>query len=365
MSLKVLIACGGTGGHLFPGLAVADELERRGHEVHLLISRKRVDTEALATHKPYAHTALAAIGWPGAGPKVFAFGWKLLQARGQCQEIFRRWKPDAVLGMGGFISAVPLLLAASRGLPSFIHESNAIPGKVTRRLALRMTSVFLGFAECGDKLPAQAKWRSTGTPVREKLRGVDRLAAAARLGLDPSCKTVLVMGGSQGARGINEALIRAMPYLGSCREGWQFLHLAGPEDASLLEINYRRENLKARIMEFCGEMGDAYAVSDLAVSRSGAGSLAEMASASLPSVLIPYPHAAENHQWFNAQLFERAGAGVSVSQEEAMQPAFGQMLAGLLGDAERVASLRQAAGALSHAAAASHVAAAIEQEARA
>jgi len=312
---RIGIACGGTGGHLFPGLAVAERLRAAGHSVRLYVSTKEIDRVALEPYPEYERLALPVVGWPGLGPRVPHFCRRFWQAYRMAVAEIRVFRPEAVLGMGGFTCAPPLLAAALRRIPTLLHESNAIPGKVTRWLAPRTSHVLLGFADCAAHLAAPSVI-VTGTPVRGTLARVPRAEAAAFWGLDPARLTIAVMGGSQGASGLNRMLMRAAPAWSGMAGRIQIIHLAGPGDAELLEINYRRHGLLSAVRAFCTRMETVYSLADLVIARSGASSLTELACFGLPSVLIPYPHAAEDHQARNAEIFRRHGAALLIRESE-------------------------------------------------
>jgi UDP-N-acetylglucosamine--N-acetylmuramyl-(pentapeptide) pyrophosphoryl-undecaprenol N-acetylglucosamine transferase len=359
MKGRVIIACGGTGGHLFPGVAVGTELLRRGHAVRLIVSEKEIDRVALQGTEGFEVTALPAIGWPGLGLKTLPFVVKFFRARQACRRLVSSWKPTLVLGMGGFTCAAPLLAARSLGLPAWLHESNAIPGKVTRYLASRVSGVLLGLEACAKHLPGVAV-RVTGTPVRSGLVNVPRDAGITRLNLDAARRTLLVMGGSQGARGLNDAVLRGLPVLAPLADSWQVVHLSGAADAERVAAAYAAAGFPARVMPFCTDMGAVYAVADLVVARSGASSLTEIALAELPSVLVPLPTAAENHQWRNADVFVNAGAAVAFDQTTGKGPELGRQLLDLIVDPTRLATMRQAARSLAQPDAAVLVADAVE-----
>ncbi len=307
MPMKIAIACGGTGGHLFPGLAVAEELRERGHDTLLLVSAKQIDALALKGANENSH-ALPGIGWPGMlSPRVFTFGRSLLNSWRECGQVYRDFQPTAVVGMGGFTSAVPLLLGRKLKLPTLIHESNAIPGRVTRLIAPWVNKTLLGFESCAHYL-RRAHCVFTGTPVRKGLERVDRVTAAEKFGLNPALPIVLIMGGSQGAHGINQLVMKALPLFHNDRDQVQFVHLAGQADANIAEINYRRQRLTAVVEAFSTEMEQFYSLADVVISRSGAASLTELGHYGLPSVLVPYPAAADDHQSFNARIYQDAGA---------------------------------------------------------
>jgi UDP-N-acetylglucosamine--N-acetylmuramyl-(pentapeptide) pyrophosphoryl-undecaprenol N-acetylglucosamine transferase len=202
--------------------------------------------------------------------------------------------------MGGFTSTAPVIAGRMRGIPTFIHESNAFPGKANRHTARFVRVVLLGFRECATYFP-KAQTEFTGTPIRSTLRRMDRKEALEKLGLHPGIPTLLVMGGSQGASGINQALIKAMPSLQNIP--LQVIHLSGSRDERLLEDNYRRENIPAHVAAFHHRMEEVYSAADFVIARAGAASLAELAAFALPALLIPYPYAADDHQTRNAEIF--------------------------------------------------------------
>ena len=304
--MKVAIACGGTGGHLFPGLAVAEVLMNRGHEVLLLISEKQIDTIAVGNRKEFRIQKLPAVGLTKLVSRhFFPFVTKFISGLLACLKMCRSFKPDAVLGMGGFTSTGPILAGRMSGVPTFIHESNAIPGKANRLNAWLAQQVLLGFEECARYFPNKVV-EVTGTPIRDSLRKpVDRSCALENLRLKNGWRTILVMGGSQGAHGINEAVAAALPRF--AEKQVQFIHLTGKEDENHICACYQKEGIPAFVSAFYDRMEEAYTVADLAVARSGAASLTELSYFGLPTILIPYPFAAENHQFFNAEIFARHG----------------------------------------------------------
>ncbi len=340
--MRIAIAGGGTGGHLFPALAVGEVLRERGHEVLIFISEKEVDALATRGRTDFRFETLPGVGMPRLlSPALFTFLRRFNASLSPCRKIFADFKPDAVLGMGGFTSTAPILAGKLRRIPTFIHESNAIPGKANRLNARLATRVLLGFAECRRFFPA-GKCEVTGTPIRRSLaRRVPRDRALESFGLEPGRFTVLVMGGSQGARGINDAVRAALPLLKET--ACQFLHLTGPQADGGAETRaaYAEAGIPAHVAPFCHAMEAAYSAADLAVARSGAASLAEIAHFGLPSVLIPYPHAAENHQQLNAEIFARAGAATLLKEAAATGETLAAALRDLIGAPERLATMGQ------------------------
>src|SRR5450755_425336 len=333
--MNAVIACGGTGGHLFPGLAVAEVLRERGHEVLVLISEKEIDTLAVAGRTDFRFEKLPTVALPSPfSPAILRFVRRFNDSLSLCRELFRKFDPHVVLGMGGFTSTAPVIAGRMRGIPTFIHESNAYPGKANRHTARFVRAVLLGFKECAAFFP-RAQTEVTGTPVRATLRGrMDRAEALDKLGLRAEQPALLVMGGSQGASGINQAMIKAMPSLQGAP--LQVIHLSGSRDARLLEDNYRRENIPAHVAAFHHCMEEVYSAADFAIARAGAASLAELAAFALPAMLIPSPYAAEDHQTRNAEIFARAGAAVILKESDIAGDLLGRKIRELTGDADKL-----------------------------
>ncbi|WP_193210633.1 undecaprenyldiphospho-muramoylpentapeptide beta-N-acetylglucosaminyltransferase [Luteolibacter marinus] len=302
---SVIIACGGTGGHLFPGLAVAEELTARGGQVLLLVSEKKIDQEARRKYPQYRFETIPAIGKPATlSPKMLPFLLKLWRTMGRCVGLVKEFKADAVLGMGGFTSLPPCWAGKRAGVPSFVHDSNALPGKANRLTARFCSKIFVGVDAARSYFPGKDVVL-TGTPVRAEMRSLpSRKDAAAMFGLDPSRPTLMVTGGSQGARRLNSLVAEAFSQFPA---GTQVLHIAGPlDEARVVEEAAGREGY--RVIGFCDNMPAAYAVADAVLSRSGASSMTELAFLGLPSILVPYPYAADDHQTRNGEVFSQAGA---------------------------------------------------------
>jgi len=313
--MNLAIAAGGTGGHLFPGLAVGEIFLGRGHGVMLIVSEKEIDAVATQGRSGFRIEKVPGVGLQGKSPlALFQFLAKFRAGLALCRRLYADFAPAAVLGMGGFTSTGPILAGRQRGVPTFIHESNAIPGKANKLNGRLATRVLTGFAECAPHFPT-GKCTVTGTPVRQSLAvRVEKSAALAKFALSPERRTLLVMGGSQGAHGINQALADALPQLRDAAV--QVIHLTGRDDETMMRESYAQAGVPAFVAAFYHRMEDAYSAADLAIARSGAASLTELSHFGLPSVLIPLPTAAEDHQTLNARIFERAGAAVLLPQRE-------------------------------------------------
>jgi len=327
----VAIACGGTGGHLFPGLAVAEQLQKRGCAVALLVSPKDVDQEAAKTARGMEIFTLPAVGLQNRN--YFSFAGSFVKSLFATRKIFRTRPPRAVLAMGGFTSAPPIWVGKEFGAKTFLHESNTIPGRANRFLARFVDGAFVGFPSAAARLRAR-KVTTTGTPVRPQFQLRDPADCRIALGLDPHRPTLLVMGGSQGASGINELVVKLLPLLAERVPQLQLLHLAGPNDADKIRQAAAAHNVRAVVHSFFIGMELALGAATVAVSRAGASSLAEIAAMRVPSVLIPFPAAADNHQFFNARAFEETGAAHSYGQKrvplEKNEGLILKMLAGLI-----------------------------------
>jgi UDP-N-acetylglucosamine--N-acetylmuramyl-(pentapeptide) pyrophosphoryl-undecaprenol N-acetylglucosamine transferase len=319
---RVVIAAGGTGGHFYPGLVAAQTLKARGWEPLLIV---RVGDPALP--------ALEAAGLPAVpvdlrglprrpSPELFTFAWKLAGSLGLLSRTLRSFRPDLAVGMGGYLS-FPLVCAAwRRGIPRAVHESNAILGLANAAARRLGAELYWGLPSAD----AAAGGTLVGTPIRPALRARRGKEESRRaLGLDPAAPTLLVFGGSQGASAINAAVPRALKSL----PGVQVLHLAGKGKAEAARAAYGDAGARADVREYLEDMASAYGAADLVLCRSGASTLAELAAQRAPAVLVPYPHAAADHQDANARVLALAGAAERLPEGE-LDARLGPTLADLL-----------------------------------
>jgi UDP-N-acetylglucosamine--N-acetylmuramyl-(pentapeptide) pyrophosphoryl-undecaprenol N-acetylglucosamine transferase len=346
----IAIACGGTGGHLFPGIAIAQQLQARSCDVALLISPKEIDQSAVKSAAGMEIFTLPAVGLQDRN--YFSFAKSFFQSWAAARKIFKQHRPAAVLAMGGFTSAPPILAARSFGAKTFLHDSNTIPGKSNRFLARFVDEAFIGFPEAAARL--RVKMISvTGTPVRPQFLSASQIHSArspeacrTALGLESGRSTILVVGGSQGARGLNDLILSALPLL--AKTNWQWLHLTGANDFEKVKAAHAALGTRAIVKPFLAEMELALGAATACVSRSGASSLAEIAAMRLPSALVPLPTSADDHQFFNARAFEQSGAAMLLDQKNSSPEKIAETLAKLVGD-EMTRSKMQAALALWHA----------------
>lgn len=323
----------------------------------LLISEKRVDSEASAKYGGLRFETVPAVAKPpGYSLRMLSFGFKLWQSVRQSRRLIQSFQADAVLGMGGFTSLPPVFAGYRRGLKTFIHDSNSRPGKANLLTARFCDRIFLGLAAAKPFFPGQ-NTLTTGTPVRPEVLALPaREEAAERLGLDPRRPVLLVTGGSQGAQRLNELCVQA----GRClAAGTQVVHLAGTLDFARIAA-LAGQIPDYHVHGFCDRMADVYAVADLVVARAGASSLTEIAAAGLPSVLVPYPYAADDHQTRNAEVFANAGAAVLAPEHDLSCDRLATMINGILGDAAARERMAAAAHGLALPDAAERVSIAIE-----
>ncbi len=304
---RIVIAAGGTGGHFYPGLVAAQTLKARGWQPLMIV---RAHDPALPALERADLPALPVDlrGLPRRpGPELFSFAGKLAASLGLLTRALRAFGPDLALGMGGYLS-FPLVWAAWRlGVPRALHESNAVLGLANAAGARLGARLFWGLPPEGDARGGVV----VGTPVRPELRARrDRAQARRELGLGSDSPVVLAFGGSQGAQALNAALPVALARLPRV----EILHLAGRGKAAAAVEAYRAAGARAIVREYLEDMAAAYAAADLVVCRAGASTLAELAAQRAPAVLIPYPHAAADHQDANARAFERAGACVRLPE---------------------------------------------------
>lgn len=359
----VLIACGGTGGHLFPGIAVGEVLAKRGHDVTLLISEKKIDTLAASGHKELKFEKMPFLAMPRPwSPKMIGFLKGLWQGTNACRKIIRDHDVKVVLGMGGFTSFAPLYAGRKEGCRTLIHESNAIPGKANKLNARYSDTVLCGLDACQSHFPKHGDVRVVGTPVRSSMKQNQGDDPHEFFKLDKDKRTLLIMGGSQGARGINRVVGMALEQFE--KMGIQVLHIAGTTDyEEVRDVYAKHPLLKQHVAAFCHRMDLAYRLADLAIARSGASSMTELAYFGVPSLLVPYPHAAEDHQTRNAEIFDKAGAARMMPEATLNADTLAEAVRAILTNAKEANKMKQAVQKLAVRDAAEKIATLVEKEA--
>ena len=306
----VMIMAGGTGGHVYPAMSVAQALRDKRVNVVWLGTRGGLEARVVPQSG-------FEIEWLGVRSVVGASWrrkltspWMLLRALGQALRILRRRAPDVVLGMGGFVAGPGGVAAWLLRYPLVIHEANARAGRTNRLLAPLARRVLTGFART-DKFPSTAHW--TGNPVRAEIATIPDPAARA-LGENERLR-VLVLGGSQGARSINEIVPLALSQ-STCRDQLDVTHQSGAGHDSTLSGVYGDLAMRATVVPFIDDMAAAYRTADLVIARSGAMTVAELCAAGVPAILLPYPYAADDHQFANASFAAEAGAALVIRSSE-------------------------------------------------
>lgn len=331
--MKVLIAGGGTGGHVYPGIAVAEEIRRirPGFDVLFVGGRRGLEAQAV----PEAGFRIRFIATRGFPRRAWwMWPWALLlNAVGFVQAIFVLIfeRPNVVLGTGGYVSGPVALVARMMGTPLLLQEQNSVPGIANRWLARIADEVHLSFIEARSYFDRKDNLKVSGNPVRLHILSGDRSAALAEFGLQEGHPTVFVFGGSRGAHRINEAALDAMRRLKG-RIDVQFILQTGREDFEWAKKAVESEQLPARVMPFLRRIHMAYAAADLVVCRSGAMTLAEIAACGTPAILVPYPHAANDHQVVNAANLVERGAAAMIPDAELTGERLAQELAHWLSD---------------------------------
>jgi len=335
MARTIMIMAGGTGGHVFPGLAVADFLRQSGWRVVWLGARGGMEATLVPAHA-YEMAWVNFSGLRGKGPVAFfLLPAKLLLAFWQSARAIFAQRPDVVLGMGGYVSFPGGMMAALLGKPLVIHEQNSIPGlanKVLAALADRVLCAFPG---------ALKRATLTGNPVRPEIAAI--APPETRYAERAGSLRVLVVGGSLGAKALNEVVPRALALL-SAEQRPLVTHQSGAQHLESLTQAYAAAGIQARTHAFIDNMAGAYAGADLVIGRSGATTIAEVAAAGVASVLVPYPHAVDDHQTSNARFLADAGAAVLVSQSELNAERLAELIAGL--DRERLCEMAKRARSL-------------------
>lgn len=299
--MKIVVACGGTGGHAFPGLAVAEELVKRGHEVTVWDSGRDVESSVMKRWK-------GAVFSTGARPFAAKNAFAILRSIWRCRREMRRTRPDALLAMGSYSSLPPVLAARVCGVKVYLHEANTVPGKAVDLLSRFAETVAISFAMTTRFLPG-AKTVLTGLPVRADIASGTRFPF-----IPPNAFVVFVTGGSQGAHAVNVLLADALVMLkkdlaaaGAARPLY-VIHQTGVKDEGLVMAAYAAAGLPSRVHAFEDEMANAFASADVVVARAGASTCFELAACGKPAFLIPLPSALRDHQHFNAEAFAAAGA---------------------------------------------------------
>jgi len=313
---RILIACGGTGGHLAPGISIAEVLQKRGHHCTLLISRKQVDSALIAKYEYLHFLKTPGRAFSGGIVGRFAAIWSLLAGLFFSHRVVREEEPDMVLLFGGFLSVGLGLAAWLAGVPIAIHEANCKPGRAVRLLKRFASRAYLPEGVRISGVPPE-RVRYLGYPVRSDVKHCLKSEAWKRLGIKVPNKLLVVIGGSQGASALNDWVIQNFGSL--AQAGIAVYCVTGLGKVSQGTIQQPARNgaeITATFVQFSDKMGEVLSAADLVVSRAGAGSIAEIIRCRAPAILVPYPYAADDHQTANALMHEQHGAGMMLLQDD-------------------------------------------------
>lgn len=349
MPLRIIITTGGTGGHIFPAVAVIEALKKRRPDIDVLFVGGLYGPEKdLVRRAGVVFEGLPVRGFIGRGPKAVPAMLAMLRGIVRAAGIVRRFRPDAVMGFGGYAGFAAVFAAHLLGRPCALHEQNAVPGAANRMLGRLVNRVCLSWAQASaDAGFPPEKCVLTGNPIR-----ADIAALGSRSSVREGTPHLLVMGGSQGARAINNMVVAMLPALREA--GIDILHQTGASEYEAVRLSYLAAGISPEetdriVHPFLHDMAEAYASCDLALCRAGATSMAELAATGTPAVFIPFPFAAHDHQTGNARAMQNAGGGILLPQKEAehmsQEGTLAPMLIDILKDRDRLAAMRK--GALS------------------
>ncbi|MDO4580970.1 MAG: undecaprenyldiphospho-muramoylpentapeptide beta-N-acetylglucosaminyltransferase [Bacillota bacterium] len=350
--MKAIVSAGGTGGHIYPALAIAAELAARGWELLYMGGRDSLE-EVLATQAGLSYAAVSCSPLRLRSRHVAGDMAANYRGVGEARAIVSAFAPQVVIGCGGYAS-FPVLYAAQRlHIPTLLHEQNAYPGLANRQLAKRADAVCLTFAAAERGFPANAPLHITGLPIRKQILTVERAEALRYFSIEADERpTLLITGGSQGAHSINEAFLPIYDEL--LLAGIRIVHICGKGNYTQLS-QAAPQNPHLILLPYLDNMEYALILADLAVARAGASFLAEAAAIGLPLLLIPYPYAANDHQRHNAAAFKQAGAALVMDSDSLTPANLRRLLLPLLADKRRLRVMGEAARGLAHTAAARQI----------
>ena len=340
---RVVVSAGGTGGHIFPALAVADEVRERYPWAEVVFVGGEKDLERrLAEKAGLSFLSLPAKGILGRGIRSLGSLVWIGRSMLKCSAFYRRFRPEVVMGFGSYAGFVPVWMACRQGIPCAIHEQNNRPGMTNKVLGQRVNRVFVTFPDEAQGFPADKVVR-TGNPVRKKLL---RMGEREKHYAHEGAKNILVLGGSQGAQVLNRVILGALPSLASYSVN--IMHQTGERDFDEVRREYKRQGLdESLVRPFIDDMGEAYDWADLVICRAGASTVAELTVMGRPSILIPFPYATHAHQLDNARYLERQGAAYVLEQSHLDEVNLTRMVGDLLSLPAKLKEMGSAARRLS------------------
>ena len=342
--MKIIITGGGTGGHIYPGISLAQEFLRRDKDNKIIFvgAEQKMESE-IVPREGFQFFSLRVRGFER---KICLANlhslWLFLSSLSTSFRIIKKFKPDLVLGTGGYVSGSVTLVSSLTGIPTFIHEQNLIPGITNQFLSLVARKVFISFPESNRYFWRKGRIVFKGNPVRENIWQGNREHLIEKTGLNPNKKTILVFGGSKGASAINQVLLDCLKLLDkSLWLKWQVLIISGKEDFNNLKerITHLEYQEGIRIIDYLYQIGDAYDLAEIVVCRAGATTVAEITAKGLPSILIPYPYATGDHQLYNARFLENSKAALVIKEEELTSEKLAEVLTRVINDREKLKTM--------------------------
>jgi len=340
--MKIIIAGGGTGGHLFPALALAKEMIKMNADASVTFVGTARGLEArVIPREGYDIRFIRSEGLVGKGIfKTVKSLMKVPVSLKDSRDILKDIKPDLVLGVGGYSSGPVVLCAKMMGIPTIIHEQNTIPGFANKVLGGFVDTVAVTYHESVKYFPAY-KTYITGNPIRAEILTGSRDRGCENFSLDRDRFTIFVFGGSLGASSINKAVAEALTYLEPLKGQIQFLHQTGERECDSVKEIYRSKEFRGTVIPFAYEMADAYAVADLIISRAGATTLAELTACGKAAILIPYPYAAANHQEVNARKLWDIGAAQMILERDLNGKTLADLIKHLLEEPDAIGEMER------------------------
>jgi UDP-N-acetylglucosamine--N-acetylmuramyl-(pentapeptide) pyrophosphoryl-undecaprenol N-acetylglucosamine transferase len=346
--MKIAFAGGGTGGHVFPALAIAEELKKRDPSLQLMYLgrtgsvEERIASENMIPFRPIFVEGMAGKNALRKVYSMFSAGVGLVQS----MTILFRFGPQAVIGTGGYVSLPPVLAARALRIPTLIHEQNSVPGKANLTCARFADAVVTNFAECATRF-GDRPVHVAGNPIRTdfsptRVAEVDPAVSRQSLGLAPNKFTVFLLGGSTGAHSLNVAMLDALDRLDPDR--FQLICMTGKDDYRRMRDACDRVGLTAAVFQFIDDMVAAYTAADLVVSRAGASALAETAAVARPAIFVPYPHHPDRHQELNARSFVEAGAAETIMNGDLNGESLARKIVEMSADTEKLERMKAASG---------------------
>jgi len=344
--MKIIITGGGTGGHIYPGISLARELQKRDdHNEIIFVGTNQGMESEIIPREGFQFFALKVkgirrkIGIESLYAILLFFGSLITSFK-----LIKKVNPDLVIGTGGYVSGSVALISSLMGIPTFIHEQNAIPGITNQLLSLTSRAVFISFPESKNYFWKKNKTVYLGNPVRDNIWQGDKKELIKKTSLDSGKKTILIFGGSKGASIINQTFLDCLNLIDeSVWNRWQILLISGKDD--YIPMKEKMDHCKHReiihVLSYLYQMEDAYDLADLVVCRAGATTVAEITAKGLPAIMIPYPYATRDHQFHNARYLEKKNAAVVILQHDLSEKKLAYELSQLLGNEEQLNILAQ------------------------